>query len=229
MTAPNDADRLVHAFLQDGPAELSPPLHERIRDEVHDTRQRTARRPWRTPSMPRTLLLVASLAAVIVAFGAMLLVGSGGRTSVPTPAPTAAALVTPSVAPTPSPSPSISPGPSPYPLADGEAWIVLEGPDSTRHAHPARRHRTARHPDGARGGRAQPRMVAGRQAAGLRRERRPRYAALGRRCRRHRRAPADADAHGLSERHVHRGRAPGVVAGRPHDRLHRASSTTTAS
>jgi len=80
--------------------------------------------------MPRSLLLVASLAAVILAVGAVFLVGSGGRTSVPTPAPTVAAVATPSAAPTPSPSPSSSPGPSPYPLAAGEAWIALGGPDN---------------------------------------------------------------------------------------------------
>ena len=126
MTAPNDADRLVHAFLQDGPAELSPPLAERIRDEVHLTKQRAVRRPWRTLSMPRTILILAPLAAVLIAILAIFAAGSGGHGPVigPSPTPNATAGATPSAA-----SPSSTPGASPYPLADGEAWIVLGGDD----------------------------------------------------------------------------------------------------
>jgi Tol biopolymer transport system component len=121
MTAPNDADRLVHAFLQDGPAELSPPLLARIRDDVHDTKQRTVRRPWRTPSMPRTILIFASLAAVLIAGGALLFAGSRGPSPAPAPAPSAS--------PGAAPTPSLTPGPSPYPLAAGEAWILMGGDD----------------------------------------------------------------------------------------------------
>jgi Tol biopolymer transport system component len=127
MTAPHDADRLVHAFLQDGPAELSPPLLARIRDEVHDTRQRAVRRPWRTHSMPRPLLIIAPLAAVIVAVGVILLAGSGGSSPAPSPSPIASAVAT--ATPTVTLAPSASAGPSPYPLGAGEAWIVLGGDD----------------------------------------------------------------------------------------------------
>lgn len=123
MTAPNDADRLAHAFLQDGPAELSQPLLARIRGEVHETKQRAVRRPWRTPSMPRTLLIIAPLAAILVAVAAMLLAGSGSSLPVASPSPTASAIA--SSTPTPVPSPATTPGPSPYPLDAGEAWIVL--------------------------------------------------------------------------------------------------------
>jgi len=128
MTAPNDADRTIHAFLLEGPGELSEPLSARIRGEVHETRQRTGFRPWRTPSMPRTILLVASLTAVTVAVGAMLLAGSGGQTPVVSPAPSASAAA--SAVASAIPSPSVSPGPSPYPLAAGEAWIVLAGAEN---------------------------------------------------------------------------------------------------
>ena len=121
MTAPHDADRLVHAFLQDGPAELSPPLLARIRDDVHDTKQRAGRRPWRTPSMPRPILILAPLAAVLIAVGAMLFAGSGGRSPVVGPSP--------SPSPTSSAASSSSPGPSPYALAAGEAWIVIGDDD----------------------------------------------------------------------------------------------------
>jgi dipeptidyl aminopeptidase/acylaminoacyl peptidase len=125
MTAPHDADRLVHAFLMDGPDELSTPLLGRIRDEVRETKQRTVRRPWRTPSMPRPILIIAPLAAVLVAVGAFLLAGSGQQRQTPSPAPSAAPVVSPSVAATPS----VTPGPSPQPLGAGEAWIVIGGDD----------------------------------------------------------------------------------------------------
>jgi dipeptidyl aminopeptidase/acylaminoacyl peptidase len=125
MTAPHDADRLVHAFLQDGPDEMSPPLLARIRDEVRETSQRTVRRPWRTISMPRTILIIAPLAAVLVAVGAFLLAGSGQHSQSPSPAPSAAPIASPSAAVTPS----ATPGPSPQPLGAGEAWIVIGGAD----------------------------------------------------------------------------------------------------
>jgi Tol biopolymer transport system component len=123
MTSQHDVDEPIHAFLQEGPAELSSRLLASIREDVHGTHQRAHWRPWRTNPMPRPILLFAVLGALIVALGAAVLVGTGGR-------PTAVAPTTiPSQAPSsgPSSSPSVQPGPSvsPYPIADGEAWIVL--------------------------------------------------------------------------------------------------------
>jgi dipeptidyl aminopeptidase/acylaminoacyl peptidase len=120
MTAKRDYDELIRTFVQEGPAELSPRLIEGIRDDVHGTRQRAPRRPWRTFSMPRPILIFAVLGAIVVAFSAFLLVGPGGRVpGLPTPAPSAV--------PTPTPTPLFTPTPTfrPYPLADGEPWIVL--------------------------------------------------------------------------------------------------------
>ena len=120
MTRQRDFDQLIRTFVEEGPAELSPRLLGSIRDEIHGTRQRTLWRPWRTPSMPRPILVFAALGALIVAFGAFLLVGPGGRVpGLPTPAPSAG--------PSPSPTPLFTPTPSvkSYPLADGEEWIVL--------------------------------------------------------------------------------------------------------
>ena len=120
MTAKRDYDELIRTFVQEGPAELSPRLIEGIRDDVHGTRQRAPRRPWRTFSMPRPILIFAVLGAILIAFSAFLLVGPGGRVSgLPTPAPSAD--------PSPTPTPLFTPTPTfrPYPLADGEPWIVL--------------------------------------------------------------------------------------------------------
>jgi len=119
MTAQHDADRLVHAFLQEGPAELSSPLAARIRGEVHETKQRTGFRPWRNSSMPRMIWIAAPIAAILLAIGGLLIVSSGGRTPAPSPTPI----------PSPSVVPSGSLGPSAYPLAAGEAWIVIGGND----------------------------------------------------------------------------------------------------
>jgi dipeptidyl aminopeptidase/acylaminoacyl peptidase len=118
MSAPNDTDRLIHAFLLEGPAELSEPLGARIRGEIHETKQRAGFRPWRNLSMPRTLWVVAPLAAIVVAIGGLLIVSWGGP-----PAPSPTPTVQPSVAATAQPSV----GPTAYPLAPGEAWIVIGG------------------------------------------------------------------------------------------------------
>jgi hypothetical protein len=113
MTRQRDIDQLIHAFMDDGPAELSPRLLSSIRDEINGTRQRTLPRPWRTLSMPRPILIFAVLGAILVAFGAMTLVGTGGR---PQPAPSA----TPPTSPSPSAADT-----SGWPLVDGEAWILV--------------------------------------------------------------------------------------------------------
>lgn len=115
MTGKRDIDQLIHTFMDEGPAELSPRLLSSIRDEINETNQRTLPRPWRTLSMPRPILLIAVLGAILVALGAMTIAGIGGRPQVTAP---------------PSPAPSLAPGPSTsaetaYPIADGEPWILV--------------------------------------------------------------------------------------------------------
>ena len=119
MTGQRDIDQLIHTFMDEGPAELSPRLLSSIRDEINGTRQRALPRPWRTLSMPRPILLFAVLGAILVAFGAMTIVGVGGR-----PPVTAAPSSSPSLAPSPSTSAATA-----FPIADGEAWILV-GADS---------------------------------------------------------------------------------------------------
>ena len=117
MTRERDVDELIHTFMQEGPAELSARLLTGIREDVHGTKQRTLRRPWRTLSMPRPILIFAALGALLVAIAAMSVIGTGGR-AVPTlPA------VSPSASASASPSPT--PAVKAYPLADGEPWIVI--------------------------------------------------------------------------------------------------------
>jgi Tol biopolymer transport system component len=124
MTRPRDPDQLLGTFLQEGPAELSPRLLASIRDDVHMTRQRASWRPWRTVAMPRPILLVAVLGAILLAFGAFALGVPGGRpapVATPAPSPSAAA-----VGASPSATATSSPAPTAYPLADGEAWLAAE-------------------------------------------------------------------------------------------------------
>ena len=133
MTAPRDPDRLVRAYLADGPAELSPRLAQAIRDDVQRTNQRASRRSWRMPPMPRLLLVLAPLAALVLVIGALAL---GGGSNGPPPAataqpsPVASAVAVGSVSPAPE---------SPPVVAAGEEWIVYEAPDGFVHARQARR------------------------------------------------------------------------------------------
>jgi len=126
MTGPRDPDVLVHAFLEEGPAEISDRSLTAIRDGIHTTRQRAARRPWRDISMPRSLLLIAPLAALLLVAGAFLISGGAGPTPVVSPS-TSSASASASTAATSTIPPSPTPAVSPYPLAEGEAWIVLGG------------------------------------------------------------------------------------------------------
>jgi Tol biopolymer transport system component len=116
MTGKRDIDQLIHTFIDEGPAELSPRLLSSIRDEINGTNQRTLPRPWRNLSMPRPILLFAILGAILVAFGAMTIAGIGGRPQVTAPPA--------STSPTLAPSPSTSAGTG-YPLAIGEPWILV--------------------------------------------------------------------------------------------------------
>lgn len=115
MTGQRDIDQLIHTFMDEGPAELSPRLLSSIRDEVNGTRQRALPRPWRTLSMPRPILLFAVLGAILVALGAMTIAGIGGRPQVTAP---------PSTSPSLAPSPSTS-AVTAFPIADGEPWILV--------------------------------------------------------------------------------------------------------
>ena len=128
MTAPRDPDHIVGAFFQDGPAELTPRLAEAIRDDIRRTDQRAPRRLWRFPSMPRPILILVPLAAVVLLAGALLLASGSRQSDTSTnPSPAASVVV---VAPVTAPPATPAPTASTYPIGAGEQWIVYESPSN---------------------------------------------------------------------------------------------------
>lgn len=101
MSAANlrDLDRALEAFLDAGPDQLSNRLAVSIADEVHRTRQRANRGPWRIPSMSRLALTTAAVAIAVVVAGTAFVVTR----------PTSNTGGTNSSHPSPSESPSGSP------------------------------------------------------------------------------------------------------------------------
>jgi len=78
--------------------------------------------------MPRSLLLIAPLAALLLVAGALLIGGGGGPSSVapPTSSAVPSAAIASATATSTGASPSPTASPTPYPLVDGEAWIAVE-------------------------------------------------------------------------------------------------------
>ena len=87
MTGRSDVERLLDAYLAEGPESVADRVIDAALDEIDTTQQRRGPAvPWRTPSMrtPIRLLLVA--AALAAAGGGALLLGGAGDQ--PSPAPT---------------------------------------------------------------------------------------------------------------------------------------------
>ena len=121
MTSPRDPDRLIRAVLEEGPTVLPDRALESVLGEVHRTRQRTARGPWRTQPMSRTWFAAAAVIAV-VAIGGLAFLAS--RPSSPAGVG-GVATASPSTIPTPTPAgPSASPAPS---LGVKAAGTILYG------------------------------------------------------------------------------------------------------
>lgn len=97
MTAKHDPDRLVGAFLDEGPIELSDRVVESVLGEIHRTRQRAVFGSWRTLSMSR-ISLAAVMIVVAVSVGGLALWATR---------PTAPSTAGPQA--TSSPSPAVSP------------------------------------------------------------------------------------------------------------------------
>ena len=104
MTAPRDPDRLIAAYLEDGPTELARDSYEALDRRIQRTRQRAGFGPWRDLRMSNNLArAVIGVAAVLVAavIGAGLLrpggfAGTGGPTASPS------VVAAPSASPAPS-------------------------------------------------------------------------------------------------------------------------------
>ncbi len=119
MTARDDLDRQLDAFLRDGPTELPEPSYYAVRDRIESTRQRVVIGPWRMPDMNKLVPIGLGAAAVVGALviGSQLLgpaapAGVGG-------------------APSAEPSPSAATSPSPTAWAGAPAGpFVITGADA---------------------------------------------------------------------------------------------------
>jgi hypothetical protein len=126
MTASRDPNRLIRAFLDEGPTDLPDRTYDAVRSHIDRTRQRAVIGPWREPRMSNLARLAIAAAAVVVVavVGINLLPGRGG-------------VGGPAVSPSPSPSPTPSPSPVPTPptfafppagdLAIGRHALTLSG------------------------------------------------------------------------------------------------------
>ncbi len=95
MTTSRDPDRLITAFLDEGPLVLSDHVLDAIRDDVNRIDQRAGFGPWRTLTMSRPLIAAAVIVAVLVGgLAVYTLVRPSVGLDGPTPPP---------VEPTPSP------------------------------------------------------------------------------------------------------------------------------
>ena len=114
MTGPRDPDRLVSAFLGEGPTELPARTYDAVRQRIDQTRQRVVFDPWRESHMSSlTRFAIAAAAVVILAvIGVNVLpnAGVGGPGPTTTPTPTTSAI--------PLPSGSLEPGTYHWPTDD---------------------------------------------------------------------------------------------------------------
>jgi hypothetical protein len=110
MTTPRDPDRLIHAFLAEGPDRLPDRTYDTLRGDLDRTRQRVVIGPWREAHMNTFAKLAIGLAAVmVVAIVALNLPAGSGPGGAASPSPTV----------TPSPTGDATPSPSPTPAAIG--------------------------------------------------------------------------------------------------------------
>lgn len=96
MTAPRDADQLIHRFLLEGEEELQDHVYDAVRAAIEQKPQQAVFGLWRTPSMNKFITIGLGAAAVIVlAFVGLGVFGSGesgfGSDPSTAPAPTRSA------------------------------------------------------------------------------------------------------------------------------------------
>jgi hypothetical protein len=115
MTASRDPDRLIRAFLDEGPTDLSDRSYDAVRSHIDPTRQRVVIGPWREPRMSNIArwVMVAAAVVVVAVVGYNLLPRSGGVGG-----------QLPSPSPSPSPTLVVSVLPSGGPLAAGSYSIT---------------------------------------------------------------------------------------------------------
>jgi hypothetical protein len=105
MTGQLDLDRVLDAFLADGPRQIPDRVVNAALTEIEHTHQRPGLpAPWRFFEMPNSLKLTIAAAAVLaVALGGAFLLGRGGQPGVGAIPPSASATPTPASA-TPTPA-----------------------------------------------------------------------------------------------------------------------------
>jgi hypothetical protein len=97
MSTDRDFDRIVMAWLAEGPDELSDRVLDAVVDRVHLTRQRRVSRvPWRFPTMTMPARVAALIAVGVLALAGLAALGGIGGTSTPveSAAPTSATAST---------------------------------------------------------------------------------------------------------------------------------------
>lgn len=122
MTGRHDTDTRIHAFLQEGPAELSPHTLADIRAGVASMPRRRPRHLGRIRHMPRSLLILAPVAAALLVASLAILGGGGPR---PDAGPTPSASATPIAPSSTASAPSASPTPASAVVLPGEPWIMF--------------------------------------------------------------------------------------------------------
>ena len=99
MTTPRDPDRLIRAYLSEGPEALPDQSYDTVRGDIDRTRQRVVVGPWRESSM-------TSIAKVAIAIAAVVAVAIAGLNLLPNTSGSGG------IGPSPTPSPSVFPRPS---------------------------------------------------------------------------------------------------------------------
>jgi len=119
MTASRDPDRLIRAFLDEGPDQLPDRSYDAVRSHIDRTRQRAFIGPWREPRMSNLVRIALAAAAVlaVAVVGYNLIPGSGGPGTLPSPTPSATPI------PSPSPTPGVVMLPATGPLDPGTYYI----------------------------------------------------------------------------------------------------------
>jgi hypothetical protein len=109
MTPPRDPDRLISAFLAEGPAELPDRAYDAVRAHIDRTRQRVVIGPWREPRMPILARVAIAAAAVLIVgvIGVNLLGGRGPTVGGPPSASPSPMIASSAVA---LPAASLDPG-----------------------------------------------------------------------------------------------------------------------
>jgi hypothetical protein len=86
MSVTHDPDRLLQAFLDEGPEVLPDRVLEAVADDIHGQRQRTVFGPWRLSTM-RTFLASAAVLAIVVAGAGLFLANRPAPGPAPSPTP----------------------------------------------------------------------------------------------------------------------------------------------